>query len=121
MSIELTPKAVAELKQTITSQLARQESGETADTATATRYYVRVGVVGGGCSGFTYDMSLTENVEEHDERFEHDGIEVICDPKSYIYLNGTTIDFVDELMERGFKFVNPNATSSCGCGSSFGV
>lgn len=80
---------------------------------------LRVGVKGGGCSGFSYVLDLTENAKETDEVFEQHGIKVVCDPKSLLYLNGTTIDFKDEIMGRGFVFSNPNATSSCGCGSSF--
>lgn len=80
---------------------------------------LRVGVKGGGCSGFSYLLDLTEQERETDELFEEHDIKVVCDPKSYLYLNGTTIDFKDEVMGRGFVFNNPNATSSCGCGSSF--
>jgi iron-sulfur cluster assembly protein len=88
-----------------------------------------VGVKGGGCSGFSYLLDLTEKQRETDEvwdfSFELESeqvtIRVVCDPKSYLYLNGTTIDFKDEMMGRGFVFNNPNATSSCGCGSSFSV
>ncbi|MFN0011232.1 MAG: HesB/IscA family protein [Phycisphaerales bacterium] len=80
---------------------------------------LRVGVKGGGCSGFSYLLDLTETQKETDEEFEVHGIKVICDPKSMLYLSGTEVDFKDELMGRGFVFKNPNATSSCGCGSSF--
>ena len=93
---------------------------------------LRVGVKGGGCSGFSYLLDLTETQRDSDELWEttHElngngegsqpvTIRVICDPKSYLYLNGTTIDFKDEMMGRGFVFNNPNATSTCGCGSSF--
>jgi len=82
---------------------------------------LRVGVKGGGCSGFSYVLDLTENQKETDEVLEQHGIKIICDPKSLLYLNGTTIDFKDEIMGRGFVFTNPNATTSCGCGSSFAV
>lgn len=85
----------------------------------AEKVRLRVGVKGGGCSGFSYVLDLTETQKETDEVFEHHGIKVICDPKSLLYLNGTTVDFRDEIMGRGFVFQNPNATSSCGCGSSF--
>jgi iron-sulfur cluster assembly accessory protein len=85
----------------------------------ADKVRLRVGVKGGGCSGFSYLLDLTESQKDHDEEFEQNGIKVICDPKSLLYLNGTTIDFKDEIMGRGFVFQNPNATSSCGCGSSF--
>jgi iron-sulfur cluster assembly protein len=80
---------------------------------------LRVGVKGGGCSGFSYVLDLTENSKETDEIFEQHGVKVVCDPKSLLYLNGTTIDFKDEIMGRGFVFTNPNATTTCGCGSSF--
>ena len=114
------------------------------------KIHLRVGVKGGGCSGFSYLLDLTEKQRDSDEVSEYaytfeptaaakageaaggvatadDGepesftLKVICDPKSYLYLNGTTIDFKDEIMGRGFVFNNPNATSSCGCGSSFAV
>jgi iron-sulfur cluster assembly protein len=78
-----------------------------------------VGVKGGGCSGFSYLLDLTETQKETDEVFWQHGVRIICDPKSLLYLNGVTVDFRDEVMGRGFVFNNPNATSSCGCGSSF--
>ncbi|HVZ94067.1 MAG TPA: iron-sulfur cluster insertion protein ErpA [Phycisphaerales bacterium] len=87
----------------------------------AEKIRLRVGVKGGGCSGFSYILDLTETEKETDELFEQHGVKVVCDPKSYLYLNGTTIDFKDEIMGRGFVFNNPNATTSCGCGSSFAV
>ena len=110
---------------------------------------LRVGVKGGGCSGFSYLLDLTESQRESDEVWEYtytfqpaasvakgkdtegavataEGgdaetftVKVICDPKSLLYLNDTVIDFKDEIMGRGFVFNNPNATSTCGCGSSF--
>lgn len=85
----------------------------------AQKVYLKVGVKGGGCSGFSYILDLTENRHDNDEEFDIHGVRVICDPKSYLYLNGTQIDFKDEMMGRGFVFKNPNATSTCGCGSSF--
>jgi iron-sulfur cluster assembly protein len=85
----------------------------------ADKVRLRVGVKGGGCSGFSYLLDLTESQKETDEVFEQHGIKVIVDPKSLLYLNGTVIDFRDEIMGRGFVFQNPNATTTCGCGSSF--
>jgi iron-sulfur cluster assembly protein len=85
----------------------------------ADKIRLRVGVKGGGCSGFSYLLDLTETQKETDEVFEQHGIKIIVDPKSLLYLGGTTIDFKDEIMGRGFVFSNPNATSTCGCGSSF--
>lgn len=87
----------------------------------ADKVRLRVGVKGGGCSGFSYILDLTESQKETDEVFEQHGVKVICDPKSLLYLEGTTVDFKDEIMGRGFVFKNPNATTSCGCGSSFAV
>ena len=81
---------------------------------------LRVGVKGGGCSGFSYMLDLVEEERaESDEELEDKGIKMLVDMKSYLYINGTEIDFKDELMARGFVFKNPNSTSTCGCGSSF--
>jgi iron-sulfur cluster assembly accessory protein len=87
----------------------------------AEKVRLRVGVKGGGCSGFSYLLDLTETEKETDEVFEQHGIKIIIDPKSLLYLAGVTVDFKDEIMGRGFVFNNPNASSSCGCGSSFSV
>lgn len=80
---------------------------------------LRVGVKGGGCSGFSYILDLTVNAKETDEVFEQHGVKLICDPRSLVYLRGVEVDFRDEIMGRGFVFNNPNATNTCGCGSSF--
>ncbi len=85
----------------------------------ASKVRLRVGVKGGGCSGFSYILDLTETQKDTDESFDQHGITIIVDPKSLLYLGGVTVDFRDELMQRGFVFNNPNATSTCGCGSSF--
>ncbi len=85
----------------------------------AAKIRLRVGVKGGGCSGFSYLLDLTESQKDSDEEWECAGIKLICDPKSALYLSGTVIDFKDEIMGRGFVFQNPNATATCGCGSSF--
>jgi iron-sulfur cluster assembly protein len=82
-------------------------------------YALRVFVAGGGCSGFQYGMALEANIRDNDFRYEHEGIEVVVDDVSMRYLNGATIDFVESVMGSGFKIENPNAVSSCGCGSSF--
>ncbi len=117
---------------TVTDTAAREiESIIKQQNLDAEKIHLRVGVKGGGCSGFSYLLDLTEVQKDSDERWSYDytlkddnderdvSINVVCDPKSYLYLNGTSIDFKDELMGRGFVFNNPNATSSCGCGSSF--
>ncbi|MFT7669488.1 MAG: iron-sulfur cluster assembly protein [Planctomycetota bacterium] len=82
---------------------------------------LRVGVKGGGCSGFSYTLGFDDQVAELDQINTIDDVKVVCDPKSFLYLNGTQIDFEESLMGRGFKFGNPNADNSCGCGESFSV
>lgn len=108
MALILTERAAQEVK-----TILEQQKLETDKT------FLRMGVKGGGCSGFSYSLDLTETKSDLDEEFDSHGIKVVCDPKSYLYLNGTTLDFKDEIMGRGFVFNNPNATTSCGCGSSF--
>jgi iron-sulfur cluster assembly protein len=81
---------------------------------------LRVGVSGGGCSGFSYSLTFDTNQDEKaDDTYEYHGLKVVVDRKSDLYLDGTTVDFYDGLEKRGFVFNNPNATKSCGCGSSF--
>jgi len=82
---------------------------------------LRVGVKGGGCSGFTYMMNFDEHTREQDHKFQFDNINVVVDSKSLAYLAGTQIDYTDGLNGSGFIFMNPNATRSCGCGNSFAV
>jgi iron-sulfur cluster assembly protein len=83
---------------------------------------LRVGVKGGGCSGFSYTLGFDDKVpDESDLIFEQDGIRIVTDPKSLLYLAGMEVDFETGLMGRGFKFKNPNARNSCGCGESFSV
>ena len=81
---------------------------------------VRAAVQGGGCSGFTYRL-LFDDKNEGDRVLADKGVEIYVDPKSFLYLMGTMIDFVDELNQAGFKFVNPNAKRTCGCGESFSI
>ena len=80
---------------------------------------LRLGVVGGGCSGLSYKFKFETNPRANDNVFEVDGVQLVVDPKSYEYLNGMTLDFTESLMERAFVFQNPNAARSCGCGKSF--
>ena len=82
---------------------------------------LRLGVKGGGCSGFSYTMDIASVPAADDEAFESNGVKLVCDPKSYLYLNGTELDFQQKLIGGGFIFNNPNATKSCGCGASFKV
>ena len=81
---------------------------------------LRVKVVGGGCSGLSYKMDLDQK-RDGDRVFERDGARIIVDRKSYLYLNGTELDYADDLMQSGFNLQNPNVKRSCGCGASFGV
>lgn len=78
----------------------------------------RIRVVGGGCSGFNYQL-LFDSKKDDDQVFEHYGVKIICDPKSYLYVAGSEIDYTDNLMGVGFTVKNPNAKGTCGCGSSF--
>lgn len=80
---------------------------------------VRLGVIGGGCSGLSYKVDLAEEPQEKDRVFEKDGVRVFVDPKSYLYLAGVELDYVESLTQSGFRFNNPNAKAACGCGSSF--
>jgi iron-sulfur cluster assembly protein len=109
MSITLTELAATKIKEIIKEQSLPE--GVTK---------LRVAVKGGGCSGFSYMLDLTEETRgDSDEEIDSQGIKILVDNKSLLYLNGTEIDFRDEVMASGFVFKNPNATSSCGCGSSF--
>ena len=84
-------------------------------------YFVRVGVEGGGCSGLSYKLDFDNNLKPEDKTFEDKGIKIVVDKKSFLYLIGTELDFSDGLNGKGFQFVNPNATRTCGCGESFAV
>ncbi|MFQ5780724.1 MAG: HesB/IscA family protein [Nitrospiria bacterium] len=104
--IQLTPNAVKEVK----GMIERKNLGNVA---------LRVSVQGGGCSGLTYSLNFDTEVTTHDAFFEVEGLRVIVDKKSALYLTGTKLDFSKELVGGGFKFLNPNAKQSCGCGESF--
>lgn len=82
---------------------------------------LRVGVRGGGCSGFSYFLEFAESPNKGDRELESHGVKLYVDPKSYLYLMGTEVDYVDSLAGAGFKFTNPNARRTCGCGESFSV
>jgi iron-sulfur cluster assembly protein len=82
---------------------------------------LRMKVVGGGCSGLRYELAFDDQMRESDTELEIAGVRVIVDEKSALYLVGTTLDYVDTLQESGFKMRNPNATTTCGCGESFGA
>ena len=84
-------------------------------------FNIRVSVQGGGCSGLMYDLGFDDKVSDADQVFEDQGLKIIVDKKSLLYLLGTTLDFSDGLNGKGFQFINPNATRTCGCGESFAV
>jgi iron-sulfur cluster assembly protein len=84
-------------------------------------YFVRVGVVGGGCSGLSYKLDFDNETHAMDQSFEDKGVKIVCDLKSFLYLVNTELDFSDGLNGKGFNFANPNASRSCGCGESFAV
>jgi iron-sulfur cluster assembly protein len=83
--------------------------------------FLRMAVKGGGCSGMSYALELDSELGPEDREFQIGGVRVVCDRKSYLYLNETTLDYVQQGLTGGFTFLNPNAKSSCGCGSSFSV
>jgi iron-sulfur cluster assembly protein len=84
-------------------------------------YCIRVAVKGGGCSGLMYDLSFDNQIKTSDEVFEDKGVKILVDKKSLLYLIGTTLDYSDGLNGKGFHFINPNASRTCGCGESFAV
>jgi iron-sulfur cluster assembly protein len=84
-------------------------------------FFIRVGVEGGGCSGLMYQLTFDNEEKEGDKSFEDNGIKVVVDKKSFLYLIGTTLDFSGGLNGKGFIFINPNAGRTCGCGESFSL
>jgi iron-sulfur cluster assembly protein len=94
-----------------------QDAGITADSS----YFLRVGVVGGGCSGLSYKLDFDNEQKAMDQVFEDNGVKIVTDLKSFLYLVNTTLDFSDGLNGKGFYFSNPNASRTCGCGESFAV
>ena len=93
------------------------EAGVTGDD----NYFLRVGVVGGGCSGLSYKLDFDNTTKPMDQVFEDKGVKIVCDLKSFLYLVNTELEFSDGLNGKGFFFNNPNASRSCGCGDSFAV
>jgi iron-sulfur cluster insertion protein len=103
------------------TQLAAEKVKEIAAAEGLGGQGLRLRVIGGGCAGFQYDLYFEESPTDLDERFQSNGIDLFVDPLSYQYLDGTEIDFVEGPHGSGFKFGNPNVSSTCGCGSSFNV
>ncbi len=83
-------------------------------------HVIRLGVSAGGCSGYSYMLDIVDEINNNDRIFSADnGVQLVCDPKSYLYLNGTEVDYSDSMTGGGFKFNNPNVKRTCGCGTSF--
>lgn len=110
-SIYISDKAKAKVKQLMTD----------AGVADDPTYFLRVGVVGGGCSGLSYKLDFDNESRPMDQVFEDNGVKIVTDLKSFLYLVNTTLDFSDGLNGKGFYFSNPNASRTCGCGESFAV
>jgi iron-sulfur cluster assembly protein len=114
MAITVTEKAASEVKRIIDEQ---RKDGELPE-----RIYLRMRVVGGGCSGFQHKLDLDPVVNDKlDEVYEFHGVPVVVDKRSLMYLSDVTVDFHDDLNRRGFSINNPSAKSTCGCGSSFSM
>ena len=107
MAIALTERAAKQVKHLFAEHKMPPET------------HLRVGIKGGGCSGFSYVINVATAPDEDDEVFTSQGVRIVCDAKSYLYLVGTEIDYDDSLMSKGFLFDNPNAKGTCSCGASF--
>jgi iron-sulfur cluster assembly protein len=108
--VHVTPSAVKRIRVILAKEGISTEEGG-----------LRLGVKGGGCSGLSYSIGFDAHPRERDNIFTFDGVRVFVDPKSFVYLNGMTLDYEETLMRQGFNFINPNSTRSCGCGTSFSV
>ena len=106
--IQVTEKALAKVRSAMAKENISPDQGG-----------LRLGVQGGGCSGLSYNVRFDTQPRERDRIFNFSDVRVFVDPKSFIYLNGMTLDYQETLMQQGFVFVNPQATKSCGCGTSF--
>jgi len=106
--IAVTEKAIAKIRSAMAKEGISPEQGG-----------LRLGVQGGGCSGLSYNIRFDTQARERDRIFQFSDVRVFVDPKSFIYLHGMTLDYQETLMQQGFVFVNPQATKSCGCGTSF--
>ena len=107
-TIHVTEKAAAKIRKLLSKEGVPETTGG-----------LRVGVQGGGCSGLTYAMKLDTQARDRDKVFEENGARVFVDPKSFLFLANTTLDYQETLIRQGFVFENPQSTRSCGCGSSF--
>jgi iron-sulfur cluster assembly protein len=106
--LQVTDRAVKRIRSAMAKEgIAPEEGG------------LRLGVMGGGCSGLSYSIKFDTQPRERDRIYDFDGVRVFVDPKSFLYLHGMTLDYEETLMRQGFNFINPNSSRSCGCGSSF--
>lgn len=106
--IQVTERAVKKIRSAMAKEGISPEEGG-----------LRLGVMGGGCSGLSYSIKFDTRPRERDRIYEFDGVRIFVDPKSFVYLHGMTLDYEETLMRQGFNFINPNSSRSCGCGSSF--
>jgi len=106
--VEVTPLALEKIRSGMLKEGISPEQGG-----------LRLGILGGGCSGLSYNIRFDTHPRERDRVYEFDGVRLFVDPKSFIYLRGITLDYEVSLMKQGFNFINPNAKRPCGCGSSF--
>ena len=106
--LQVTGRALQRIRLAMTKEGVSSEEGG-----------LRLGVIGGGCSGLSYSIKFDTKPRERDRIYNFDGVRVFIDPKSFLYLHGMTLDYEETLMRQGFNFINPNSTRSCGCGSSF--
>ena len=106
--LQLTERAIQRIRAAMAKEGVSPEEGG-----------LRLGVMGGGCSGLSYSIKFDTRPRERDRIYNFDGVRVFVDPKSFVYLHGMTLDYEETLMRQGFNFVNPNSKRSCGCGSSF--
>ena len=106
--IQVTERAVKKIRSAMAKEGISPEEGG-----------LRLGVMGGGCSGLSYSIKFDTKPRERDRIYEFDGVRIFVDPKSFLYLHGMTLDYEESLMRQGFNFINPNSSRSCGCGSSF--
>ena len=106
--LQVTDKAIQRIRIAMAKEGVSPEEGG-----------LRLGVMGGGCSGLSYSIKFDSHPRERDRIYDFDGVRVFVDPKSFLYLHGMTLDYEETLMRQGFNFINPNSSRSCGCGSSF--
>lgn len=106
--IQVTERAIKKIRSAMAKEGISPEEGG-----------LRLGVMGGGCSGLSYSIKFDTHPRERDRIYDFDGVRVFVDPKSFLYLHGMTLDYEESLMRQGFNFINPNSSRSCGCGSSF--